>query len=395
MLIPVQVEYDYCENIFNKYFNIGFGSPSVYKCSTCASLESRIDVGKNGEKRTELQMQLNVHKVRSNIFYTQLQDNNPRELILSYDCQKNLVLPKIPDQAAYYSRQMYLYNFTISEDHSKSPQTVDSTFSYLWLENEYPKGSNQITSAVYHRLIQTSFNGISKLKLFSDGCGGQNKNKTMIGILNHWFLNEAPTNLETVEIWFPVVGHSFIPPDRIFGNLERQFNQLTIIENPDGYISMVSFKLGEDCLVQDWKNHAEKILKGAGNWHFQFQKSKKLILTKSNNKNIVLVQEGPFYNLEGGVLKSLKKIGKHFKNVCLPTTLAIGSISKQAKLNDIKKLLDLHFGHEWISNESLKFYLNLFSQQGNLTAGVVRDEELEDEMAFGLLDNEDVNNIFV
>lgn len=32
---------------------------------------------------------------------------------LSFDCQKNLALPRVPDQAAYYSRQLYFYNFTI------------------------------------------------------------------------------------------------------------------------------------------------------------------------------------------------------------------------------------------------------------------------------------------
>lgn len=30
-------------------------------------------------------------------------------LTLSYDCQKNLVLPKVPDQSAYYGRQAYFY----------------------------------------------------------------------------------------------------------------------------------------------------------------------------------------------------------------------------------------------------------------------------------------------
>lgn len=38
---------------------------------------------------------------------------NKGVLTFSYDCQKYLVLSKVSNQAAYYSRQVYLYNFTI------------------------------------------------------------------------------------------------------------------------------------------------------------------------------------------------------------------------------------------------------------------------------------------
>lgn len=75
-------------------------------------------------------------------------------LIMSYDYQKNQVLPKIPDQKAYYSRQLYIYNFTVVKGLSKDKLSKENVFSYTWCEHEHPKGSNEIASAVFTPLIQ-------------------------------------------------------------------------------------------------------------------------------------------------------------------------------------------------------------------------------------------------
>lgn len=39
--------------------------------------------------------------------------------------------------------------------------------------------------------------------------------------------------------------------------------------------------LGEYCVVYNWQKNAYNVLKNPGGWHFQFQKAKKLIMTKS------------------------------------------------------------------------------------------------------------------
>nr|CAD7203587.1 unnamed protein product [Timema douglasi] len=58
----------------------------------------------------------------------------------------------------------------------------------------------------------------------------------MIAMLSRWLLLEAPISVKKIILYFPIVGHSFIPPDRVFGNLERQFRTKSVIDNPDGYI---------------------------------------------------------------------------------------------------------------------------------------------------------------
>ena len=115
-------------------------------------------------------------------------------LIVSFDCQKNQVLPRVPDQSAYYSRQLYKYNLTVVVGGSRCTQTKNNVFIYDWNENEQRKGSNEVSSAVYHCLSNLHISETIKvLRIVSDGCGGQNKNTTMMGMLSFWFLRDAPS----------------------------------------------------------------------------------------------------------------------------------------------------------------------------------------------------------
>lgn len=113
-----------------------------------ATLETKNSLQRDTDKRAELKAQLLAHKKKADEKLREEKDNEK-----SYDCIKNVVLPKVPDQEAYYRRQLYLYyNFTVCEVSSKSNQTKDSTTSYTWLEHEFPKGSVQIASALHHKL---------------------------------------------------------------------------------------------------------------------------------------------------------------------------------------------------------------------------------------------------
>lgn len=378
----LKCKYDFFRNVFSENFNIGFDAPYTDKCSTCTRLECELGTEKDSTKRKSLKLELKSHKTRAERFYILLKEENEQELVLSYDCQKNLVLPKIPDQAAYYKRQLYLYNFLICEGSSKSPITCNNTFSYLWTENQYGKGSNQIASAVYHRLMNSQLENVTTVKLFSDGCGGQNKNTTVISMISHWLVKDAPQNVTKVVLYFPIVGHSFIPPDRVFGILERKFQDLSVINNPDEYTDIIAqhctvAKLGEECPIKDWKTYSKALVKPPGNWHFQFQKAKKIVFSKSKkNPNTALVQGEANYVFEMGEKKSVMKKGKAFANEVRPV-VAEGVPIKEAKIKDVKCLLDLHYGKNWKNEEKLKFFKNLFELPADANGDDDEDDDFE------------------
>lgn len=145
--------------VFNTSFNIGFGSPHQDVCSDCLQLLEKLKITQNESEKQSLRTQYRIHKIRAKCFFEKLKEDDPELLILSFDCQKNLPLPKVPDQLAYYSRQLYIYNFTIVEGNSHASLTKDNVFSYIWTEDVAAKGSNEISSCLYHCLNRVNLDG--------------------------------------------------------------------------------------------------------------------------------------------------------------------------------------------------------------------------------------------
>lgn len=67
------------------------------------------------------------------------------------------------------------------------------------------------------------------IRLVSDGCSGQNKNTTMLGMCTQWLSEKAPQNAK-IKLVFPVPEHSFLPSDRVFGNIEKKIGKLEDLE---------------------------------------------------------------------------------------------------------------------------------------------------------------------
>ncbi|XP_063219813.1 uncharacterized protein LOC134529541 [Bacillus rossius redtenbacheri] len=185
-----KVKYSLFRHIFQYNFNISFKTPRTDACSTCLQLTNQMKAATTGsEEKFDLMVKLRVHKLKASAFYSQIKERRTeRTVVFTYDCQKNLVLPRVPDQAAYYSRQMFMYNFTMCRGHSKAPQNKDTVTMYAWLENERLKGSNEIASAIIDtlRTADLSDGDIECIQLCSDGCPGQNKNSIVIGVVMKW-----------------------------------------------------------------------------------------------------------------------------------------------------------------------------------------------------------------
>lgn len=60
---------------------------------------------KDATKKQELEIQKQVHKMKADAFYSILKSDDEEAFIITFDCQKNLLLPRVPGQLAYFSRQ--------------------------------------------------------------------------------------------------------------------------------------------------------------------------------------------------------------------------------------------------------------------------------------------------
>lgn len=379
----MKVKRTFFRNIFCTQYNIGFGAPATDVCSRCCELTEKIKREKCNDAKQALLVQKRLHKLKAKAFFDKLREESPDMVTFSFDCQKNLVNPKIQDQIAYYSRQLYTYNFSVVKGNSHSKLLKDNVFTYTWMEHEFHKGSNEIASAVFHTLSLSDLSKVSKIRLCADGCGGQNRNTTMIGMCIYFLQTVAPPNIKEIELVFPIRGHSFLPSDRLFGIIEKKLKKMPVITNPHDYIGVFDefgtvIKL-ESCGVKDWKQAAKESLKNVQSWHFKFSLAKRFFIEKQKNMSITVRGE-KHYNVDEGEAKSAFKRGK--KKLFLPSDIAKGVSVNPKKIKDIQALLVAHFGVNWEEDDNLVFFKTfLDTERASLMdsqAGAETSEEAQD-----------------
>lgn len=77
-------------------------------------------------------------------------------------------------------------------------------------------GSDELISCLNHLISQLPTT-VTTLRLFSDGCSGQNMN---VNVMHFLFYLVAQGRFQQTQHTFPVTGHSFLPNDRDFGRTE-------------------------------------------------------------------------------------------------------------------------------------------------------------------------------
>ncbi|KAJ8890813.1 hypothetical protein PR048_010322, partial [Dryococelus australis] len=177
-----------------------------------------------------------------------LKEEPPGIIKFLFDCQKNLVSPKVPDQIVHYSSQLNTNNCTIVQ-----------VKLFTWKEHEYKKVSNKIQSAGY---MLVGFG--------EDRGGGQNRNFAMITVTYCFLYQVAPGNVKSMELIFPFRWHFF--------DLQTGF-LIQVIYNPTQYQKVFQkfgkgVQLGEDFDVTNWKEYTRQNSKLPARWHFKFASAK-------------------------------------------------------------------------------------------------------------------------
>lgn len=221
----LKVEYGFFRGIFRSKFNLAIGTPRTDVCASCLRFKNLLLIEKDPVKKEIIRGEARTHKLRAKGFYQLLKRRFPGVKDFSFDYEQNQALPKLPVQEAFFSRQLNFYNCTIVESDyqpesivkesgsqqkpmikqsavrsktlikrpgaqpkklskrsgiQQKPKTKDEYFSYIWTEDAGRKDSNEIASIVCHRLMSSNYKGIKKVRLFADGCGGQNKNVQLL-----------------------------------------------------------------------------------------------------------------------------------------------------------------------------------------------------------------------
>ena len=103
-----------------------------------------------------------------------------------------------------------------------------------------------MASALTNFLCTQNFDEtVSTTRLFSDGCGEQNRNSIVVHALYWWLLQKSQQSVKEICMVFPVRGHSYLPADEAFGILERCHSEVLTPEDYHNLYRKVSV-LGTD-----------------------------------------------------------------------------------------------------------------------------------------------------
>ncbi|CAG9817163.1 unnamed protein product [Phaedon cochleariae] len=200
-------------NIFNTEYNLGFHHPKKDRCDFCAKYEE-YPVGTEKDNMTP---EYDAHIIAKNqARLKMLEDSNKSKndrmfKCFTFDLQQVLLAPYFNVKSFYYKRKLCVYNLTIY-DHG-----AGKGYCYVWDETIAQRGSCDIASCIVQH-INTQCSEAEHISLYSDGCGGQNKNRFVFTALLHTMRKFS--NLKSIEITFLVSGHTQMVCDSVHGTIE-------------------------------------------------------------------------------------------------------------------------------------------------------------------------------
>lgn len=358
--IELKVNYKYFSRIFNNNFNIGFGSPATDVCGYCVRTGTQINNADDLNIKSRLKTQLKVHKFRATQFYKLMKEEAPNSMSFCFDLQQVQVLPKVPIQDAFYAQQLSIYFFCITPTNCQDP------VFYSWMENQAGRGATETSSALLDFLKNTNFSpNINRLRLFADGCGGQNKNSYIIHMLMLWLYKFAPDTIQKIELIFPVRGHSYLPADRIFGRVEKNLRRYSVIKTPEQYWKLYSNvgkirKLGTDWSLWNIKMASTYLNKVKG-----ISSCKRIYIKRGKLSTTILVKTELLYRSNDTTKKSetLLKSRKRLDQIEI-SELPLGHKIKNKKLASLKKLLVSLSGENWHCDPELEWMIPIFNEDG-------------------------------
>ncbi|KAK9685928.1 Transposase IS4 [Popillia japonica] len=184
-------------------------SPATDVCGYCVRTLTQISICKEPREKQKLKTELQVHKVRAKNFH-KLMKEQPA------DTTSCLCITENTD--------------------------IKNPVFYTWLETEAKRGAAEVCSALRHFLETANFTATTKkLRLFADGCSGQNKNCHVMHMLMLWLNKDAPKMIQSIEVIFPVRGHSYLPADRVFGRAEKLIRAHSTIKTHCVYTELQFF----------------------------------------------------------------------------------------------------------------------------------------------------------
>lgn len=201
--------------IFCTKYNMAFFTPKKDQCEICANFKNHTiaeDVYKEHlRRRDEANSSKNADKIRA--------VEDATFLSATFDLQSILQIPSSGVSQMYYSLKLCAYNFTVYE-----AAPPNNAFCYAWTEINGQRGSSEIGTALF-QWIQNIPENIREISLYSDTCGGQNRNQYIAALFLYVVQN---TNIQVLQHNFLEKGHSYMEVDSMHSAIETAKKNVAI-----------------------------------------------------------------------------------------------------------------------------------------------------------------------
>lgn len=206
--------------VFSTEYNLGFHRPIKDQCDLCTKYLNTTEDSKETIKE-EYTQHLTDHKLVSEMKSSSKERSKASIDFEAYafDLEQVLVTPKMMASSSYYKRKLSTYNLSWYE--LGSGRVVCN----IWHEGLAGRGSNEIASCIFKLLEDASKRDVKYVDLFSDSCGGQNRNRFFVTML--WFAINRLSIQEVVHTFF-VRGHSKNENDSVHSTVERAAQKIEI-----------------------------------------------------------------------------------------------------------------------------------------------------------------------
>lgn len=343
-----KIKYEFFLKYYKENYNYKFGRPQVDVCSTCEDLTVKMRSPLNNNAKLAAAAEMLVHKRRAKKFYNKMKSvpalckDRPDVTAIAFDFMQNLQLPELPVQEMFYLRKLWLYVFCVHD-----LKTNKSVF-YTYQEGSGNKGPNEVCTMLLRHINNKIPPEVKELYVFSDACGGQNRNHTLVRML---LALTMTGRFLKIHQYFPVRGHSFLPCDRNFATVKRSVKKHDRVYTPAQYNDIIAnAKSKEPKFEVETLEHGD-FFDFKKWWPPLFKKTTKSVGTGSREdfsiskcKHFEYSSEKPGYIVALSYIDSM--VSQTFnlskmKDVSLPTARAYGQMVpiKAKKVLDIKKIL--------------------------------------------------------
>ena len=216
-----QKRYAYRE-VFNCDFNLGFHRPKKDQCAFCAKVKILTDQEDSQEYKNHLlrKEQCRIEKQEDKA----KAENDLTHTSLTFDLQKVLSTPNSSVSLFYYKRKLSTYHFTVFDQ-----RTHEGT-CYVWHEHEGKRGSCEIGSCLMKH-IQALPQTTRSVSMFSDCCGGQNRNRFVAAGLS--YVVRTCEHIQCIDQKFLESGHTQMEVDSMHSCIERAKKHVDVFHPQD------------------------------------------------------------------------------------------------------------------------------------------------------------------